>query len=229
MGFTAIMTLIVAVFLGVALVPPEVDRRTIFTILSKPVNRQEFLLGKYLGLCMVLALNLALMSILFLLAYALFLVRQEGGLQNALAVDNAGVAKLGLVFELSNQARALGLQFGLVCVVGAVALTLSQFMANMTAIISTFVVYFLGQSASYWEQLTGQADKAGPTLGPIITTVVNALYAVLPRLDRFDVRERIVNDLPVHLNYILKADAAGLTYIAALLALAYFVFGDREF
>ncbi len=228
-GFTVIMTLIVAIFLGVALIPPEIERRTIFTILSKPVTRIEFLLGKYLGLCSVLLLNIVLMSFMFLVSYALFVIRQEHGLGQALLADNQGVSKLGLVFDLVNLTKALGLQFGLVAVMGAVSLAISQIMANMTSIISCFVIYFIGQSASYWEHLAGGMGNTGPVLSAPVRAIVNTVYFVLPRLDRFDVRERLVSDLPIQLNYIVKADSSGAIYIAALLALAYFVFGDREF
>ena len=78
LGFTVIMTLIAAVFLGVALIPPEIERRTIFTILSKPVTRLEFLIGKYLGLMLTLMLNLAVMGSIFLLSYGLFVVQKDG-------------------------------------------------------------------------------------------------------------------------------------------------------
>ena len=228
-GFTVIMALIVSIFLGVALVPPEIERRTIFTILSKPVTRVEFLLGKYLGLCSVLLVNILLMSAMFLISYALFVIRQEHGISAALAADNQGVSKLGMVFDLVNLSKALSLQFGLVAVMGAVSLTISQVMANMTSIITCFIVYFVGQSASYWEHLAGGGGSVGPALSPPVRAVVNAVYFVVPRLDRFDVRERLVNDLPIQLNYIVKADSSGAIYIAALLAAAYFFFGDREF
>ena len=227
-GFTVIMTLIVAIFLGVALVPPEIERRTIFTILSKPVTRVEFLLGKYLGLCLVLLLNIALMSLMFLACYALFLIRQEGSIGAALMADNQGVSKQGMLFDLWNMSKALGLQYGLVTVMGAVAILLSQVLANITAIISSFVVYFAGQSAPYWEHLARDTG-AGPSFGALVSGLVSTLYFFLPRLDRFEVRERLVNDLPIHFNYILKAESSGAIYVAAMLALAYFVFGDREF
>jgi hypothetical protein len=59
--------------------------------------------------------------------------------------------------------------------------------------------------------------------------VVKMLYFMLPRLDRFDVRERLVNDMPIGFNYIWKAMGAGTIYIAVLLTIAYLVFSDREF
>jgi ABC-type transport system involved in multi-copper enzyme maturation permease subunit len=58
---------------------------------------------------------------------------------------------------------------------------------------------------------------------------VQIVYYALPRLDRFDVRERLVNDMPVALNYSWKAFSSGLIYVAVLLIIAYLVFSDREF
>lgn len=237
-GFTVIMTLIAAIFLGVAMIPPEVERRTIFTILSKPVTRGEFLIGKYLGLMATLVLNLAVMSTIFLLAYSVFVINREGGLfsgglAKALVADQAGISRQGLVFDISNLARALWLHLGTLSIMAALAMMLSQFLTGISAIISCFLVYFLGQSASYWERLAGGSGDASavaqPALSPALTAVVSGVYAVLPRLDRFDVRERLVNDLPVGLNYMVKAGASGAIYTAVLLCISYFVFADREF
>ncbi|HEY0075748.1 MAG TPA: ABC transporter permease, partial [Abditibacteriaceae bacterium] len=87
LGFINILTILMAIFLGVALVPPEIERRTIFTILSKPVTRQEFLIGKFLGLCWTLFVNLALMGLMFLISYAIFKIRIEKGFAAAMLVD----------------------------------------------------------------------------------------------------------------------------------------------
>ncbi len=232
-GFTVIMTLIAAIFLGVAMIPPEVERRTIFTILSKPVTRGEFLIGKYLGLMATLMLNLAVMSAIFLLAYAVFVSHREGGFAKALIADGVGISRQGLGFDLSNLARALFLHLGTLSIMAAFAIMLSQFLSGITAIISCFLIYFLGQSASYWERLAGGSGDASaaakPALSPALTAFISAIYALLPRLDRFDVRERLVNDLPIGLNYLAKAGASGAIYTAVLLCVSYFVFSDREF
>ena len=231
-GFTVIMTLIAAIFLGVALIPPEIERRTIFTILSKPVTRLEFLIGKYLGLMLTLLLNLVIMSVIFLLAYAWFVISREGFAQ-AWQNDGTGVSLRGLGFDLVNLGKAMFLHLGALSIIAAVAITLSQFLSSITAIIACFLVYFLGQSASYWERLAGgnnaASEIAKPVLSPAIRTVVDTTYFLLPRLDRFDVRERLVNDLPIGFNYIAKAGASGAIYTAVLLTIAYFAFTDREF
>ena len=248
LGFTVIMTLIAAVFLGVALIPPEIERRTIFTILSKPVTRLEFLIGKYLGLMLTLALNLAVMGGIFLLSYGLFVVQKDGadalkggsflaniaylpqayGLANQ--ADNIGVSLNGVGSDLINLGRALFLHLGTLSIMASFAIMLSQFLTGITAIIISFVVYFLGQSAAYWERLSGgSGDNATPVLTGPVRAIADAVYAVLPHLDTFDVRERLVNDLPVGWNYMLKTGSAGATYTAVMLAVAYFAFSEREF
>ncbi|RYG73076.1 ABC transporter permease [bacterium] len=231
-GFTAIMTLIAAIFLGVALIPPEIERRTIFTILSKPVTRLEFLIGKYIGLMITLLVNLAVMTVIFLLAYAWFVISREG-IGKAFLADGLGVSRNGLVFDLVNLGKALFLNVGTLSIMAAVAITLSQYLSGITAIIASFIVYFVGQSASYWERLAGgtgaASEAARPVLPPALRVVVEAIYFVLPRLDRFEARERLVNDLPIGLNYIAMAGASGAIYTAVLLTVAYFSFSDREF
>ena len=248
LGFTVIMTLIAAVFLGVALIPPEIERRTIFTILSKPVTRLEFLIGKYLGLMLTLALNLAVMGGIFLLSYGLFVVQKDGAealkggnflaniayLPKAYALanqaDNIGVSLNGVSSDLVNLGRALFLHMGTLSIMASFAIMLSQFLTGITAIIISFVVYFLGQSAAYWDRLSGgSGDSATPVLTGPVRAVADAVYSVLPHLDTFDVRERLVNDLSVGWNYMLKSGSAGAVYTAVMLCVAYFAFSEREF
>lgn len=227
MGFTVIITLLMAIFLGVALVPPEIERRTIFTILSKPVDRLQFLLGKFLGLAVTLLANLFLLSVMFLISYTIFKVRREGW---AGAIDIVPNTHPGLVFDLLNLSRALFLHYGQLLIMSALALTLSLIVTNITAIVFCFVVYFGGQGSSFLEHLSGDhAEEGGKGLSGAVVGMIKALTFMLPRLDRFDVRERLVNDMPVAFNYIWKAFGSGLVYIAVLLTISYLVFSDREF
>ncbi|HEX8552200.1 MAG TPA: ABC transporter permease [Abditibacteriaceae bacterium] len=228
-GFIIIMTLLMAIFLGVALVPPDIERRTIFTILSKPVDRLEFLIGKYLGLCLTLFVNLALMSAMFLLSYALFKIRREG---YAGAMDMSS-GHTSLMFDLGNMLKALVLQYGQLMIMAALALTMSLVVSNITAIVFCFLIYFGGQMSSYWEHLGGEGhdgdDHGGAGLSKPVQNLVRIVYYALPRLDRFDVRERLVTDVPIGFNYMAKAMGNGLIYVAVLLCIAWLVFSDREF
>jgi len=229
-GFIIIITVLMAIFLGVALVPPEIERRTIFTILSKPVNRLEFLIGKFLGLCLTLLINLVLMGLMFLVSYAIFKIRREGWDGAMLAAPTAGHP--GLVFEIANLSRALVLHYGQLTILAALALMMSLVVSNMTAIVFCFLAYFGGQASSYWEHLSGagqdEEHKAEHLKGSALA-IVKVVYYMLPRLDRFDVRERLVNETPIAFNYMWKAMGSGLIYVAVLLIIGYLIFSDREF
>ena len=63
LGFISIFGVIIAVFIGIGLVHKEIDRRTIYTIVSKPIHRWQFILGKYLGLVLTLFVNIAVMTV----------------------------------------------------------------------------------------------------------------------------------------------------------------------
>lgn len=228
LGFIIIITMLMAIFLGVALIPAEIERRTIMTVLSKPVDRAQFLIGKFLGLSLTLLVNLVILSVMFLITYALFRFRLDQGIKEALMVYPGHP---GLMFELDSLSRALFLQYGFLLIMSALALTLSLILSNITAIVVAFIFYFGGQTSGYWEYLSrGGSDSAiNQGLAPAVQSGIRAVYFVLPRFDRFDVRERLVNHMPIGFNYMFKSFSSGLVYAAVLLIIAYVLFSDREF
>ena len=62
LAFISIFGVLIAVFIGIGLVHKEIDRRTIYTIVTKPIHRFQFILGKYLGLSFTLFVNVAIMT-----------------------------------------------------------------------------------------------------------------------------------------------------------------------
>ena len=53
----------IAIFVGVSLVSKEIDKRTVFSMFAKPVSRREFIVGKYIGLCLTLLVNIVIMGV----------------------------------------------------------------------------------------------------------------------------------------------------------------------
>lgn len=228
-GFIIGMTTLIAIFLGVSLVQPEIERRTILTILAKPVNRMEFVLGKFLGLCLTIFVVLFLMVLIFFVTYIVFEVRRQG-YNVAMAVDVAAMHP-GLKFELVNLSKAYVLHYGLLTIMAALSLVLSLIVSNITALVGAFVIYFAGQMSSYWGVMgtgNGQAEVVN-NMPKAAQGAMHILYFMLPRLDRFDVRTQLVTETPVFFNYIWKSWSAGLVYVGALLLIGYLVFSDREF
>lgn len=228
-GFIILTTMLIAIFLGVSLVPPEVERRTVFTILSKPVSRLEYLLGKFLGLVWTLFVYLLLLGIAFLVGYAIYRIRDLG---YATAMQIVPGSKIGLMNELQNLAMALVLHYGQLVIIASLALVISLVTSAITGIVFCFMVYFGGQMSSYWEQLGSGSHTAGgghEGISKPMQGFINFVYWSLPRLDKFDVRERLVTDSPVAFDYAWRAWNSGLIYVAVLLVIGAMVWSDREF
>jgi len=231
-GFIIAMTVLIAIFLGVTLVPPEIERRTIFTILSKPVNRLEFLIGKFLGLCLTLLFCLGVMGAVFLAVFVLFNLKQNGSEAWKTGTESAPYATLG--FQTMQLFKSLVLDYGQLVILGALSMLLSLVVSPITAITFCFLAYFGGQMSSYWSTLGagavpgGKAGSARNLSGPM-QGLVKVLYLALPRMDHFDARSDMVTDTVIAFSRIWKAWSSGLVYVAVLLIIGYLVFSDREF
>ncbi len=232
MGFIIGMTVLISIFLGVTLVPPEIERRTILTILSKPVNRLEFLIGKFLGLCLTLLFCMLVMGGVFLAVFVVFNLIQNGSSAWTRGTGAAPYATLG--FQTVQLFKALVLNYGQLVVLGALSMLLSLVVSPITAITFCFLAYFGGQMSSYWSTLGAGSKPAGSeettrALSGPMQGLVKVLYFALPRMDRFDVRTSVVTDSVVSLAQVWKAWSSGLVYVGVLLIIGYLVFSDREF
>jgi ABC-type transport system involved in multi-copper enzyme maturation permease subunit len=190
----------IAVFVGVGLIHGEIDRRTIYTILSKPVSRVEFLLGKYLGLVLTTWLMLVVMGLAF-----------------------AGVS-LGYGAPLRPEhAAALGLIGMELVVMVAVATLFSSFTTPMLASLFTVGFYLVGHLTRDLRQLGLQSDIEA------LKTVSNVLYRLLPDLESFNVTIQAVHGLPIPASEIGWPIVYGLGYALVLLFFAACVFARRDF
>jgi Cu-processing system permease protein len=232
MGFIIGMTVLISIFLGVTLVPPEIERRTIFTILSKPVNRIEFLVGKFLGLCLTLLFCMVVLGGVFLTVFVAFNLHQNGAKAWTTGTASAPYATLG--FQAMQLFKALVLNYGQLVVLGALSMLLSLVVSPITAITFCFLAYFGGQMSSYWSALGAgndphnHADSARNLSGPM-QGLVKVLYLALPRMDHFDVRQNMVTDSLIPFSMAWKAWSSGLVYVGVLLLIGYLIFSEREF
>ena len=230
-GFIIGMTILIAIFLGVTLVPPEIERRTIFTILSKPVNRLEFLLGKFYGLALTLFVCLFWLSAVFLTVFVVFNLNQNSA---AWTTGTANNPQATLGFQTMNLAKALLLHYGQLIVLSALSLMLSLIVTPITAITFCFLAFFGGQMSSYWGHLGGEghdahAEESAHGLSGPMQNLVKIVYYALPRMDHFDVRPQLVTDSAIAIPVMWKAWSGGLIYVSVLITIAYLIFSDREF
>jgi len=210
---TSVFGLFIAVFIGIGLVSKEVERRSIYALLSKPVSRPQFIAGKYAGLVLTLAVNVAVMTV------ALYLV-----LSYMSWVETAEF-KAGWERPAADPAlmKAVFLIFVELMLVTAIAVFFSTFSSPILSAALTFALYVAGHFNADLRHFDVIVDS------PAAGGLARVLYHVLPDFAAFDVKTQIVHGIHVPAMYVVSTAAYGGAYIAALLLAATFIFSRRDF
>jgi ABC-type transport system involved in multi-copper enzyme maturation permease subunit len=201
---------LIAIFVGIGLVSKEIDRRTIYTIVTKPVARYQFLLGKYLGLVLTLLVNLAIMVVGFYCSFYL----QKTGWQFLAAPE----VHLSIGFY-----KAVFLIFMELMIVTGVAIFFSTFTTTTLAAIFTLFFYVIGHTIGTLKELGSKLAN------PISKSLLDGIYYLLPNLEKFNIKTEVVHNMPISINYMLMSTLYGILYISALLLLASLIFQKRDF
>jgi len=195
----SIFGVMTAGFMGVSLVFKEIERRTVYTLLANPVRRWQFVTGKFAGLLSVLVLNVTLM---YAALAVLLWIRGEQPLALAPAVLLTGV-------ELA--------------VVTAFALLFSSLTNPILAAVWTFAVYVTGHLV--WSvRLLGERLPPGFARG-----TCEALYWLLPNLDRMNVRAEVVHGIALPDGFLAVSALYGASYTVVVLALASLALERKDF
>lgn len=198
-----LLSVIIAIFVGTGLVNKEIEKRTVLVLLAKPVSHVEFIVGKHLGLSAVLAVLLAALGLIF----------------------TALLALNGIAFSLVSLLLAFGFMLLEAMLLTAVAMLFGVFTSSLLATLMTFAVYIMGHLT---QALVGFGEISE---SPGIQRLTNALYLVLPDLERLNLRNVAVYGpdlLPDSLSLVSNLLYA-LVYMALLLAMATIVFSRRQF
>jgi ABC-type transport system involved in multi-copper enzyme maturation permease subunit len=210
---TSVFGLFIAIFIGIGLVSKEVERRSIYALLSKPVSRAQFIAGKYAGLVLTLAVNVTVMAVALytILAYMVWAAYPTTrAVWDAPGLDPALLKAIFLIFiELM--------------LVTAIALFFSTFSSPILSAALTFGFYIAGHFNADLKNFDRVVDSK------VAATLARGVYHVLPDLSAFDVKTEVVHGLPVSAGYIATTTAYGLAYVAALLLIATFIFSRRDF
>lgn len=202
LGLAAInlFAVIIAIFVGIGLVAKEIERRTIYTILARPITRVQFILGKYLGLGFIIVVNIAVMFAMFLATVWLSGNTIHGSLFQAV--------ELILVETL---------------LVMAIALFFSTFSSPILSATMTLGFYVIGHLTS---DLKAIADKSQSQLTEVVLTTV---YYVCPNLEFMNVKGQAAGGVLVEVVYQMTATAYGLLYAGLILMGACLIFQQRDF
>jgi len=191
----------ISIFVGVSLVSKEIERRTVFAIFSKPIGRGEFIVGKYLGLCLTLLVNVLIMG---------------AGVSVALLYVGGG----SLVFSIWG---AIYLVFLELTILTAVAILFSSFSSPSLSALLAFFVFIIGHFSA---SLRDFAENLGSNAARVF---FNFLYYVLPNLSFYEfITNSAHGDVPP-LAMLCGATLYAIFYISILLAVTILIFSHRNF
>jgi ABC-type transport system involved in multi-copper enzyme maturation permease subunit len=203
LGLTAVSLfgVVIAIFIGIGLVSKEIDKRTLYTVLSRPVRRWEFIIGKFCGLAGTLVVNAFFMAVGVFAA--LFYVSHKFVRADALIL----VALYFIVLE-----------FLIVC---SVALLFSSFSSPLLSAVFTFSLFVIGSFAEDLRNFAGMAHGVSRWLA------TGAAYLV-PNFSAFNVITSIAHEQPVAAQLILQNTLYALFYAAMALSGAILIFEHRN-
>ena len=201
LGAMLIFGAFISIFVGVSLVSKEIEKRTVYAIFSKPIGRGEFIIGKYLGLCLTLLVNILVMGIG--VSLALFYV---GGRNFAFSIWGA----IYLIFlELT--------------ILTAVAILFSSFSSSALSALLSFFVFIIGHFSAALNDLVQNSSSS------FTKTFVTTIYYLLPNLALFTFRTNSAHgDFPPTAR-LFGATAYAIAYVIILLIVTVIIFSRRNF
>jgi ABC-type transport system involved in multi-copper enzyme maturation permease subunit len=204
LGLTSVSLfgIVIAIFIGIGLVSKEIDRRTLYTVLARPVRRWEFVVGKFLGLVGTLTVNTLFMAVGVF--GALFYLKR--GL-----TAGDGWVLVALYFIV--------LQF---VIITALALLFSTFSSTLLAAVFAFSLFVIG---SFAEDLRAFADMADPGLQRWLAA---AAAWLVPNLGSLNVIASVAHGQAVPAELILFNSLYAFAYAAAALLGAVIIFEHRN-
>ena len=208
-----VLGLLIAVFIGIGLVAKEVERRSIYSLLSKPVTREQFLLGKFFGLAMTLAVNLTAMVVAY---YGVLFYQDLAATSNQRAAWPAPAMDPRLLV-------AVVLIYGELILVTAIALFFSTFSTPLLSILLTLGLWIAGH---FNADLRNFGDVVDSTAA---AWIARAAYYLLPNLAPFDVKAEVVHGVAVAPSHVALTLGYAGVYTAAVLVAAMAIFRKKDF
>jgi Cu-processing system permease protein len=189
----------ITIFIGISLVFKEMEKRTIYLVISKPIHRYQFLFGKFVGLALTL---LGVLVVLVIGFYAVIALRGEPSPRVLLAFYPMYLEWL---------------------IVAAIAILFSSFSTPLLSTMLTFSAFLMGHLT---ESLLMLKERLASQFANLI---LSGLFYALPNLELFNIRSQMVHNLPLPPGYLVTAFLYWFLYLGTLLLFASFLFQKKDF
>ena len=198
----SVFGLLIAIFLGIGLVYKEIERRSLYSLLSKPVRRSQFVVGKFLGLNLTLLVNTVFMSAG--LWVALYYVSRAFVPEDL----SIWVAIYFILLQLS--------------LVTALCLFFSCFSTPVLSAIFTFVFYVVGTFSADIRTFGEMSDS------PVLKAASTVLYYLLPNFSDFNISAWVSHGQPVAARLVLLNTLYALLYGGFLVGASVMIFARKD-
>jgi len=199
-GIMSIVLVLLAVFLSSGMLSREIERKTLFLIVSKPISRALFLCARFAGNMLTLGVLLVLMGALF-------------------------IAQVALYGTLITEAQfvAIGMLFFELLVLSSIGFAMSSFSSQMVSATVTVGAYFAGHLGGDIYELSNKAED------PLLQWVGKAVYYALPNLSRLNYRIQATYELPTPLPELVPHMLYAVGYSTVMILIAITLFSRRDF
>lgn len=212
MSIVSFVGLILAVYMGSNLITKDIDKKTIYSVITKPISRPQYILGRFLGMAFVLFSSTLLLTVFGLLSYYISIHYFN------FTGDKPGWLLFGANFLFTLEMLLL--------LVSVAFLISSLSSSSFLPLAITIAVYYSGQSISRVKALFEGWEGKG--LSPVFKAVVETAYYVIPNLGLFDFKARAAYNVPFSYKELLSVFSYGILYTAILLLLTIKIFSKRD-
>lgn len=209
LGIIQMTAALIAIVLTVYMIPNEIDRRTIYTILCKPVQRWQFLVGKYLGAVASLGMMVFLMTLVLIVVTAI----QSGG-----TIDPS---------NMQNLVKAPFMFFWQMSLLAAVAMFFSTFVTPLVNFFLSSGVYIAGTVFSSLFKTFAE----NPSTNAITKSAATVIQYLLPNFSLYNVQNTVINpgqEIVSEGAYFMQSIGYAMLYIGLLITIGCMIFDQRE-
>ncbi len=207
--------LLLVLFIGINLIAKDLDKRTIYMVLSRPISRPQYIIGKFIGM-----LLLIITTVFFLSIFAVLSILTLKSAYPAYFEKFSWMSVLLSIFFITLTLILLS----------AVSFLFSSFTSTsfITSIL-TVITYVIGQSLTDVKALVEAPQTVGIQVSPITVKLVQGAYYVFPNLSLFDIKTQAAHGLFVSTGYIVWTAMYGIVYVCLSITLAALFFRKKEF
>jgi ABC-type transport system involved in multi-copper enzyme maturation permease subunit len=208
----SLIGLLLTVFMSGNLISRDIDRKGIHTVVTLPISRSQYMVGKFIGLSLLLLISLL---ILYLLAgIAVFLTSLHHPPSQPL--------------QWQTYLLVILFQYVMLLVVSAISVLFNSFATStFLPMALTLAAYCIGQNTALVKDYLEKAPEA-QEISPVVAFVAKGSYYLFPNLSAFDLKSAFVYSLPVQLHYLMTVFLYGLFYLGVVLFVATYFFGKRD-